>query len=235
MSVWRSGATVVTSAVIVAAGSSRRMGFDKLSVELAGMPVLIRSVLAFQNCEAIDHIVVVTSRERLPEVERRRDELSLSKWHRVVEGDAERHLSVHRGLLAVPEGTGLVAVHDGARPLVTPGAISRCVAAAREHGAVSLAHRVADTLKRADAGPTVVESVSREHLWAMETPQVFALDLLRAAYAAVIDRGDSVTDEVSAVQSVGGAVRLVENSEPNPKITVPADIVLAEALLAARR
>ena len=121
----------MTSAVIVAAGSSRRMGFDKLSVELAGMPVLIRSVLAFQNCEAIDHIVVVTSRERLPEVERQRGELNLSKWHQVVEGDAERHLSVHRGLLAVPEGAGLVAVHDGARPLVTPGAISRCVAAAR--------------------------------------------------------------------------------------------------------
>lgn len=227
--------TIVTSAVIVAAGSSRRMGFDKLAVELAGMPVLTRSILAFQRCEAIDHLVVVTSRERIGAVERLRDDLEVTKLHQVVEGDAERHLSVHRGLTAVPEGTVLVAVHDGARPLVTPAAISRCVAAAREHGAVSLAHRVADTLKRADAGPTVVESVSRENLWAMETPQVFALDLLRAAYASVIGRGDSVTDEVSAVQSVGGAVRLVENAEPNPKITMPADIVLAEALLAARR
>lgn len=224
----------MTSAIIVAAGSSRRMGFDKLSVELAGLPVLTRSILAFQACEAIDRIAVVTTPERIDPVRRLRDSLRVTKLYGVAQGEAERHLSVHCGLLCVPAETTMVAVHDGARPLVTPGAIARCVEAATAQGAAALAHRVSDTLKRADPDGRVTGSVSREGLWAMETPQVFDFALLRRAYGHILKSGDPVTDEVSAVQALGVDIHLVENAEPNPKITFPADIALAEAILAAR-
>ncbi|MCB1087915.1 MAG: 2-C-methyl-D-erythritol 4-phosphate cytidylyltransferase [Verrucomicrobiae bacterium] len=224
----------MTSAVIVAAGSSRRMGFDKLAVELAGVPVLARSIRAFQDCEAIDRIIVVTADDRIAEVSRQCKDSGISKLHAVVAGAAERHLSVHCGLVSAPTETRLVAVHDGARPLVTPASITRCIEAALVHRAASLAHRVADTLKRADESARVTDSVSREHLWAMETPQAFEFELLKTAYERILDSGDLVTDEVSAVQALGESIQLVENFEPNPKITVPADIVLAEAILAAR-
>lgn len=217
-------------AIIVAAGSSRRMGFDKLSARIAGVTVLERSIRAFQSSDAIDRIVVVTAEERFAEV----IGLRASKVISVVPGGAERHLSVHRGLLSVAEGTEIVAVHDGARPLVTQAAIARCVEAARSGGAASLAHRITDTLKRADAAGRVTGGVSREHLWGMETPQAFRLDLLLRAYETVLDAGAVVTDEVSAVESLGEPVQLVENHEPNPKITVPADLALAAAILAAR-
>lgn len=126
----------------------------------------------------------------------------------------------------------MVAVHDGARPLVTPVAIGRCLAAARECGAAALAHRITDTLKRATEQGRVTESVSRDQLWAMETPQVFDLARLRSAYDRVMESGRLVTDEVSAMRESGEEVMLVENDSPNPKITYPADLLLAEALLA---
>lgn len=206
------------------------MGFDKLSARIAGVSVLERSIRAFQASDAIDRIVVVTAEEQFDEV----IGLGASKVVSVIPGGAERHLSVHRGLLSVAEGTKMVAVHDGARPLVTTAAIAACVEAARNFGAASLAHRVTDTLKRADADGRVTGSVSREHLWGMETPQAFRLELLLRAYDSVLDAGEVVTDEVSAVESLGEPVQLVENHEPNPKITFPADLSLAEAVLAAR-
>lgn len=207
------------------------MGFDKLAVELAGIPVLVRSVMAFEACDAIDRIVIVTTPERFAWLEEQKAARGWKKLEAVVEGAAERHLSVSRGLDALPADTRIVAVHDGARPLVAPGSIDRCVAAAEKCRAAALAHRVADTLKRATGEGEVTESVSRDHLWAMETPQVFDLELLRRAYRQVLDSGELVTDEVSAVQAIGEPVRLVENDSPNPKITFPADIVLAEAMV----
>lgn len=220
------------AAVIVAAGGSRRMGFDKLSVELGGVPVLARSIEAFEISDEIDHLVVVTTRARFSWLEEIGAARGWRKLNALVEGAEERHLSVFRGLEAVPDGTELVAVHDGARPLVTSEAIGRCVTAARADGAVALAHRVTDTLKRATEEGRVTESVSRDHLWAMETPQVFALGRLRSAYDQIIASGRLVTDEVSAMQESGEVVTLVENDAPNPKITYPADLALAEALLA---
>lgn len=222
------------SAVIVAAGSSRRMGFDKLAAELAGETVLNRSLLAFEQCPDVAEVVVVTSLEKIPEIEAAVSRLGLSKFEAAIEGGAERHLSVSAGLARISDACELVAVHDGARPLVTPGAISRCAEVAAETGAASLAHRVADTLKRGDEEGRVVGSVSRENLWAMETPQIFSASLLREAYRTILDRGELVTDEVSAVEAIGHAVQFVENPDPNGKITVPADLVVAEAVIRSR-
>ncbi len=222
------------SAIIVAAGSSRRMGFDKLAADLCGESVLTRSMLAFEACPEVVEIRVVTSPEKMGGVTEAAKRLGLSKFVEAIEGGAERHLSVNAGLERVGEQCTLVAVHDGARPLITPAAISRCVEVARAHGAAALAHRVADTLKRGDDEGRVVGSVSRDDLWAMETPQVFSVKLLRTAYAAVLKRGEVVTDEVSALMGNGPQVMLVENPEPNLKITVPGDLVVAEAILKGR-
>lgn len=219
------------SAILVAAGSSRRMGFDKLAADLAGETVLVRSLLAFEACPEVAEIRVVTNPEKFDEVTEAARRLGLSKFVEVAAGGAERHLSVHAGLERVGADCDLVAVHDAARPLVTPAAISRCVAVAAAHGAATLAHRVTDTLKRGNTAGEVIDAVSREDLWAMETPQIFSANLLREAYAGVLARGEIVTDEVSAVTALGRVVKLVENTDPNLKITVPGDLAVAEAIL----
>lgn len=222
------------SAIIVAAGSSRRMGFDKLEADLEGRSVLHRSLLAFQSCDDVAEILVVTSPEKREAAMEAAKLLSLSKFAGAVEGGAERHLSVSAGILEAAEDSDLIAVHDAARPLVTPEAVSRCAAKARETGAATLAHRVVDTLKRGNGRNEVVDSVSRDHLWAMETPQIFAAHVLRDAYEKVLEDGALVTDEVSAVEALGQPVTLVENLEPNFKITVPGDIEIARRLFQAK-
>lgn len=207
------------------------MGFDKLGAELAGETVLNRSLLAFQKNPKIFEIIVVTSVDKFEVLLETADSLGITKFAGAVEGGAERHFSVNAGLEKVDPRCDFIAVHDAARPLVTPEAISLCAAAATKVGGASLAHRVADTLKRADQNGEVCESVSRDDLWAMETPQIFRADWLREAYQFVFDSCGAVTDEVSALEAIGRPVQLVENKKPNFKITVPADLAVAEALL----
>ncbi len=215
------------SAIIVAAGSSTRMGFDKLAAPLAGIPVLQRTLAAFLSAERIDEIIVVCPPERWALLET----AAAAKPIRRVDGGATRQESVANGLAAISPTAEMVAVHDGARPLIHPDDIDRCVHAAIEQAAVALARRVTETLKRADAADFCVASVSRENLWLMETPQVFGTALLRQAYAEVAARQLTVTDEVSAVQAIGTPVQFIESTHPNPKITCPADLTLAAALL----
>lgn len=205
------------------------MGFDKLAAPLAGLPVLRRSLEAFLAAPSITAVVVVAPAERFEEL------LSGSFAKPVirVDGGANRQDSVANGLAAVPPGTTLVAVHDGARPLVRPEAIDRCVASAAERGAAALARPVTETLKRADAEGLSRESVDRELLWFMETPQCFQLPLLLQAYAAVTRSNLTVTDEVSALEAIGVPTLLVDARYPNLKITHPSDLSLAEALLNA--
>jgi len=216
-------------AILVAAGSSRRMGFDKLAAPLAGQAVLRRTLEAFLASDAIDSVVVVAPQERFDTL--------LSGTHAKpvvrVDGGQDRQDSVRNGLAAVPVHCSLVAVHDGARPLVSPDDIARCVAAARVHGAAALARPVTETLKRSDAEGFARESVDRELLWFMETPQIFHKSLLQQACTAVVEGGLVTTDEVSALQAIGHPVKFVASAAPNPKITHPSDLALAEALLHA--
>ena len=219
------------AAVIVAAGSSRRAGFDKLAAPLGGMPVLGRSVRVFLRAGCVP-VAVVCPPERWAATGLA--ELAESMPLCRVDGGAERQDSVAAGLAALPEGVEWVAVHDGARPLVTPDGVCRCLEAAQCSGAAACAHPVVDTLKRADArGCTLPEAVSRDGLWAMETPQVFRLDLLRRAYAEVARRGLRVTDEVSALELIGQPTTLVQVG-PNLKITLPGDLEMAELIWSHR-
>ena len=214
-------------AVIVAAGSSRRAGFDKLAALLDGVPVLRRSVDAFVAAGAAAVVVVC------PESRWEETGLATAAYPvpvSRVDGGAERQDSVAAGMAALPAGTRMVAVHDGARPLITPAGIQTCLAAAEKTGAATCAHPVVDTLKRADAeGRSLPEKVSRENLWGMETPQIFRLALLQEAYEYVKSQKLVVTDEVSAVEALGVSTQLVQGGA-NLKITLPGDLELAELI-----
>jgi 2-C-methyl-D-erythritol 4-phosphate cytidylyltransferase len=215
------------AAIIVASGSSRRMGFDKLAAEIHGTPVLVHTVDAFMDAEGISRVIVVCPEERFQLLAGETYEKPIVR----VDGGDQRQHSVENGLAALGPEDLLVAVHDGARPLVRPEAIDECIAAARQYGAASLAHAVTDTLKKADSEGFARYSVDRTGMWSMETPQVFRTSLLRRAYAAVRERQLIVTDEVSAVEAMGISTKLITSPYPNPKITVPADIHLATALM----
>jgi 2-C-methyl-D-erythritol 4-phosphate cytidylyltransferase len=221
-------------ALLVAAGASRRMGFDKLLAPIGAAPVLWHSIRALAVCPEVEALTVVTRPELFAQVERWAESAAQGKPFGMVAGGAERHLSVWAGLQYLGGKADFVAVHDAARPLVTPRAVAGCLALARRHGAASCAAPVSDTLKRADAGLKVCGAVDRTGLWGMQTPQIFQLPLLVRAYEAVLNAGAMVTDEVSAVEALGLPVALYDNADWNLKVTYPADVALAELMLAGR-
>lgn len=221
----------MNTAIIVAAGSSKRMGFDKLTAPLLGKPVLRWTVESFAACEAVQEIIVVAGDALRTLVQSWIDTGAFRKPVMLINGGTERHFSVSEGLKKISPDTDIVAVHDGARPLITPEQIARCIARADECGAVACARPVTETLKRVDSHHIITGSVERNGAWIMETPQVFDRALLCEAYDAVLRDGLTVTDEVSAVQHIGAKVAVIDNPSPNPKITHPADLALAERLL----
>lgn len=220
----------MTSAIVVAAGTSQRMGFDKLTAKLAGCPVFIRTLQRFEICSDVKEIILVAHPDRLKQFGSLVEDFGLNKVNQVVAGGEQRHLSVVAGLQATSLTADLVAVHDGARPLISPEVISLAIREARECGAVSVAAPIVETLKRADQDRRVVGSVERFGLWTMQTPQVFRREWLIQAYEMVLAGGISVTDEVSAVQTAGFPVKLLTNPGWNLKITYPRDLDLAQIL-----
>jgi len=206
------------SVIIVAAGSSRRMGFDKLMAPLHGKPVLAHSVDTFHACDAVEEIIIITTKDRFK---------TLSIDHpsiKFAEGGENRHDSVANGIATVSSNASCIAVHDGARPYITQAQILKTLEAAKQHGAATSAHRITDTVKRSSPDNFVKESISRENLWAMETPQIFQAELLRKAYSHISNAQTLVTDEVSALEKIGIQTYLVENPSPNTKITYPKDL-----------
>ena len=225
----------MVSAIIVAAGSSRRMGFDKLFAPLAGHPVLWHSLRAFNETKEVGEIIVVAKDDRMDEVEALVASSKFKKVSKVIGGGTERHISVWNGLQAVQSrGSEFIAIHDGARPLTTPHLIRACLEQARIHGAACCASPIPDTVKRASIEQMVEASIERTGLWAMQTPQVFSSSLILQAYAQIIARHEMVTDEVSAVQKLGKKIALLKNEDWNFKITFPHDLELAEHVLALR-
>lgn len=221
------------TAIIVAAGSSQRMGFDKLMAPIAGKPVIEHTIDAFAAADSVTQILVVTRPDKVDAMKKLTEKKA--KMAAVIPGGERRQDSVAAGLLQVAADTRYVAVHDAARPMITSAAIERVFAKAQEHGAASAAEAVSDTLKRADTELFVQESVDRHHLFAMQTPQIFARALLEEAYRAVFARNFHITDEVSAVQYLKHKVMLVPGEDPNFKITYERDLRLADFLLRERR
>jgi 2-C-methyl-D-erythritol 4-phosphate cytidylyltransferase len=222
------------TAIIVAAGSSQRMGFDKLLALLGDKPVLAHTIDAFEQTSSVSEIILVARAERVREFQELVRQNRFEKVRQVIPGGEQRQDSVRAGLARVSEASRFIAVHDAARPLVIPEQIERVFSCAREHGAAALAEPVTDTIKRADQNRIVTGGVPRENLFAMQTPQIFEKNLLERAYAAVAADKLSITDEVSAVEHLGEKVRLVPNDEWNVKITYPRDLLLAQAAMARR-
>jgi 2-C-methyl-D-erythritol 4-phosphate cytidylyltransferase len=207
------------------------MGFDKLTAPLLGRPLLRWTLEAFERCESVQGVVLVAAESRIEEFQALCK--GLAKCARVVPGGRERVDSVQRGIEAA-EGAEWVAVHDGARPLVTPEVIAQVVSTARQRGAAVAAEPVTDTIHRT-AGGACVEHIPREGLWAMQTPQVAGRRELIAALTHAAGEGATITDEVSALMRVGIFAVPVDHAEQNFKVTWPRDIPLAEAVLQARR
>ncbi|HEY2139130.1 MAG TPA: 2-C-methyl-D-erythritol 4-phosphate cytidylyltransferase [Chthoniobacterales bacterium] len=222
------------SALIVAAGSSERMGFDKLLALLGDEPVLAHTIRAFEDTDSVNEIILVARPERIGEFEELVRQSNFKKVRHIVPGGKHRQDSVRAGLKKVEENATFIAVHDAARPLVMPAQIERVLAVAREVGASALSAPVTETLKRANENCFVTGGVPRENLHAMQTPQIFARELLEEAYAGVAANNLFVTDEVSAMEHLRARVRLVPNDEWNIKITYPRDLFLAQAVLARR-
>ena len=216
-------------AVIVAAGTASRMGgIDKVMAELDGEPMILRTVRTFQNCDAIKEIVVVTREDLILSIMRLC--AGLDKVQAVICGGASRQESVQLGLNAMSGKVKLVAVQDGARPLITEAVIDRAVRAAHTYGAAAPAVPVKDTIKVVNGG-IVKETPDRAALQAVQTPQVFDFDLLRGALKKAKEDGAAVTDDCSAVERLGMAVKIVAGDERNIKVTTPMDLAIAKLLL----
>ena len=216
-------------AVIVAAGSASRMGgIDKVMAELDGEPMVVKSVRAFQECDAIREIVVVTRPDLIVPI---RDLCSgFDKVTAVVAGGKDRPASVTNGLNTLSNKVKLAAIHDGARPLISWQVIDRTVRAANTYGAAAPAIPVKDTIKVVQGG-VVKETPERKHLYAVQTPQVFDFDLLRGALKKAATDKAEITDDCSAVERMGMSVKIVEGDERNLKITTPMDLTIAKMLL----
>ena len=221
------------SAVIVAGGSSARFGADKLFAEIHGKPVLGLTLSAFSDCEAVDEIVLVVRGEILAEAQELAERFVPEKPCRVVPGGASRDESVRAGLSAVCREAELVAVHDGARPLVTQQILLDTLWEAYRHAAAAPAVPVRDTIKIAEKG-LVLSTPDRSCLFAVQTPQAFRVDILKAAHENARERGLAATDDCSVAEAFGVPVRLTEGHEENIKITTPLDLELAECILHRR-
>ena len=217
------------TAVLVAAGSSTRMGFDKLSFDLGGETVLERSVRAFDECPEVDELVIVTGAS---DENAQRAAARCKKPVRLVKGGSTRAESARSGVAAA-HGR-LVAVHDAARPFVSQSVIADTIAAAARCGAAAPAVPVKDTIKTVAEDGAVTGTPDRSTLRAVQTPQVFEADLLKASLQSALENEVPVTDDCSAVERLGKVVYLIDGDEENLKITTPVDLVIAEAILAER-
>ena len=220
--------------VVAAAGSSVRMGHDKLQMDLGGVPVLCRTLQALDEAELVDEIVVAAREDNILAVADLCARAGLHKSVKVVKGGKTRAESVLCGALECSERTELIAVHDGARPLVKAEDVDRLIREGNKTYAVAPAIPVRDTIKVADENGLVRSTPDRDTLFAVQTPQVFQADLLKAALQAALNEGVQVTDDCAAVERIGKEVYLTEGDPENIKITTPTDLALAETILRQR-
>lgn len=221
--------------VLLAAGRSQRLGFDKVLTVLGGKPVLQYSLEVLKSSPRVSAIVVVTRKDVEGQVRAIIESLEIDKECKIVEGGKDRQDSVEQGLLHLPEEGDFVAIHDAARPLITEEMIAQVLdAAVREGGAVA-AKRATDTLKRSSEEDLVEETLDRSKIWTIQTPQIFSRQIISEAYQTVQKQGIPITDDASAVEVIGKPVRLVETGGLNLKITHPLDWKLLELWMQASR
>jgi len=228
-----------TVALIVAGGKSLRFGGEvpKQFRTVCGRPMLAWTIDSFEKAASIDEIVIVAAEEYLQyTTERVIDPYGFSKVRKVVSGGRVRRESVLNGLNALPTTTELVAIHDGARPLISPEDIDNVVAVAAKEKAAIIAAKATDTIKRV-RDTFIINTLDRDVLYLAQTPQVVAYDLILRVHKEFDQQGggDNITDDASMVEKSGGKVKAVEPSSPNFKITTAEDLILAEAILKGRK
>lgn len=220
--------------LIAAAGASTRMnGINKQFAPLLGIPVLARTLLAFERCSTVGSIIVAAAEDTAADVSRLCGEYSISKLAAVVKGGASRLDSVYAAACAAGDAE-YIAVHDGARPLVSDALIKRVAAAAEIYGAAAPGVPLKDTVKETDADGFVKRTPRRESLAAVQTPQIFKADIFLPALRRAYSLGSAVTDDCSLLEDTGRPVKIVEGDVCNIKITTPEDITAAEAYLLSR-
>lgn len=222
-----------TTALILAAGSGTRFGERKQFTEILGVPVLLRTVLTFDACPLIDEVIVVTGEE---DIEPCRELLGdgIGKLTKIVVGGATRQESAMAGLEALDAKSDFIAIHDAARCLVTVDMIEKVLREAYETGAAAAAERAVDTVKYADANGVITDTIDRDHVWLMKTPQIFNANMYRAAvYSAYKDKV-SVTDDCMLVERLGFKIKAVDCGRENIKLTYAEDKIIAEAILSSR-
>lgn len=227
----------MAAAIVLAAGSGRRMkrSRPKQYLALEGIPVLTRTLRAFDDHPEVKAIILVVAPEEagfcrdhiVPDGCRKKDIV-------LVHGGGRRQDSVYEGLAAarrLVEDREIVLIHDGVRPFVPDELISACIAGAKEHGACIPGFPALDTMKRVDRGGMVSDTVSREDIWLIQTPQAFVMGSIRAAFEEVREKGVAVTDDAGVLEFSGYPVQVISGSRENIKITTPADFALAEAMI----
>lgn len=223
-------------AVILAGGSGRRMGLteNKIFLTLSGVPAIIRAIAPFTGFCA--GAVVVSRREDMDEMQGLIARYHLNRFvAAVVPGGDTRQGSVKNGLAALPDDADIVLIHDGARALVTDEVIRRAMESAEEKGSGIAAVKVTDTVKRADASGVVLETLNREELYAMQTPQAFRKEIILRAHKIAEEKGVDATDDAALLELAGEPVYLSLGDKENLKLTTPEDIAFGEAILRMRR
>ncbi len=223
---------MTTTAIIAAAGSGSRMGApdNKIYLNLHGIPVLNWSLKLFCDCPLIDNIILVVAPSEKNQAAKLIKNNSFSKVTNIVAGGASRTASVREALAILPADCSLVAIHDGARPLLKEFQLLAVLAAAKKTGAAILAEPVTDTIKQVDEAGHIVATLPRETLWRAQTPQVFRADIIKNAYAQNLE----ATDDAFLVEALGQPIVIVPGEKDNIKLTVPADLLLAELIIEAR-
>lgn len=224
----------VCSAVVAAAGSSARMeGINKLFVEIGGKPVLAHTLTTLSKCREIREIIVVARETEMTEVARICGAYHIAKISKIIAGGRTRLESVYNGVMQVLPDTKLIAVHDGARPFLTERLVTAAVEAALKFSAAAPAVPLTSTIKIAKNG-IVERTIERDNLYEVQTPQVFAAELLKGALQNAIDKSLYITDDCMAVEAIGCRVKLTEGSRENIKLTIADDILFAEVIAKKR-
>jgi len=221
------------SAVVVAAGSSVRMGEDKLFMEIGGVPVLARTLQALNHCACVDEIILVVRADCLEKASALCVDYGITKISKVVCGGKNRNESALSGVSEIRKSAKVVIIHDGARPFVSEEIVRNTVHAAALYKCAAPAIPVTDTVKTAENG-LVTGTLNRDALVAMQTPQAFWPDLIKTSLTKSVRDGVSYTDDCAAAEALGAVIHLTEGSPENIKITRPLDVFLAEAILQSR-
>ncbi|MCX5748998.1 MAG: 2-C-methyl-D-erythritol 4-phosphate cytidylyltransferase [Candidatus Saganbacteria bacterium] len=226
-----------TTAIIAAGGLGTRMRSPdgKLFIEICGKPVLGLTIKAFENSEIIDDIILVVALDEIEKARKLKEREGYKKIRHIIQGGASRQASVYNGLQVVSDDTDIVVIHDGARPFVTKEIILEAVSETRAHRAVIVGVPVKDTIKTVKDDRLVSNTLDREILWQVQTPQVFDFKLIKEAYERANRLDIQATDDARLVERLGEKVKMISGSYDNIKITTPEDLMIAEAILRSKQ